>query len=377
VFSEFGETKALYRRGFLELQQREEPKMGCSSSTPHGFGNLDGLNNENERGWSLSIHHVDHGFKNRMYEKTRQTRALLEGVLSGHTLFSTLGAQGLQDVVDAMAPVRVEAGETMIGQGTQISHLFVIEVGFLIGQRAGAKDPSRAKSFGSGAIIGEKAVLSEQTSQASYSNSSDSVVLAWRIDAATYRNILAANGERIAHRNRVHHALAGCPFLEGVEGHVLDQISDDAMRVTHLEAGAPLPGAVPRQRATHAWLVVKGKVFETMALRPDGGTQTKETHDEFVVAMNRRYEVEAGQLAATHSLLCDLPQHVGSASASRTGAEVIPIPYEVLSNGGMNHSAARLLVSDLFERVLTSKMEFAALPQAVIKLLVTLMPSRK
>lgn len=352
--------------------------MGCSSSAFSGFGDDGLLNDENERGWSFSIRHVDHAFKIRVFEKSAGTRALLEEKLGNHGMFSTLGPHGLSDMVNAMEPINVEPGTAMILQADLLTHLYIIEVGFLSGSRGGYDDDSsRKKSFGGGAIIGERSLLSEQTAQATYKNNSDSMVVAWRINAVTYRNILAVNGERIAHRNRVRLALASCPFLGGVESHVLDSTADAAMQVTPLDAGAPLPGVIPRQRATHAWLVVKGKVFETMALRPDGGTRTKDTHDEYVIANNRGYEAGPGQLAGTHSLLCGLTHHVGSASASRAGAEVVPVPFEVLTNGGLNRATERLLVSDLFERVLTSKPEFAAFPQAVIKMLVAAMPTRK
>jgi hypothetical protein len=78
-------------------------------------------------------------------------------------------------------------------------------VGELTGIRKGKRGKAdKTKVFTMGAVIGDKALLSEQVSQATVQNmGSGASAVVWSIGGGTYRNVLAANGERVAQRSRV------------------------------------------------------------------------------------------------------------------------------------------------------------------------------
>ena len=86
-----------------------------------------------------------------------------------------------------------------------------------------------------------------------------------------YRNVLAANGERVMQLTRVKQALTASPLLRKLPPHVLQSLADAALKPTPLAAGAAVPAVGPKQAVEQLWLVVRGQVRSSMALRPDGG----------------------------------------------------------------------------------------------------------
>jgi CRP-like cAMP-binding protein len=368
-----------------------------------GTGADIGFNNDDRgagdgRRQALNIFQIDANFKRVVYKKNTKTREFLMEKIHKHPLFETLGKKELGEVVDSMQSVNVARNQALINRGDPMNEMYILESGELTGIRLGKKGrPDKTRVFEPGAILGDKALLSEQTSQASVQCSASATALVWAIDGGTYRNVLAANGERMQLKAKIRAALSASPALALLPAAVADRIAEACEKPLKVAAGQPLPKVTPKQPANELFLVVKGQVRETLALRLDGGEDlTKASKrrrpnsvndlakddgardgkdvrgpghgfdaSQYVPALNRAFEAGEGELVGAQPVVSGLPSHVSSAAAGRGGAEVLPLPL-ALFEGHLDKAGA--LATSLCERVLATKPEFAAFPQAVLSL---------
>lgn len=132
---------------------------------------------------------VTHEPRVRHHLELHARQRLLRGFLRVHSRFGELPPDVLADLLAALEPVQVSAGDVVVRQGDPPGGLYVVEEGRLRAQRAGPDGPEDLAYLRRGDVFGERALFTGQPRAASVEAVSDARLL--RLDHEDYRRLLA------------------------------------------------------------------------------------------------------------------------------------------------------------------------------------------
>ena len=126
----------------------------------------------------------------KVFEKSAEVRAVLNGIVTTNILFSSYGAEEHKAIVDAFESQSVGADQFVITQGESGEHFFVVESGSLeIFVKNSNGEPQKVgNTLGPGSSFGELALMYNTPRAASIKASSDCKLFA--IDRDSYRGVV-------------------------------------------------------------------------------------------------------------------------------------------------------------------------------------------
>lgn len=164
------------------------------------------------------------------YDKSDEAVKFLTEALTGDSnfLFSSLNADELRLLIDAMAPHEAVAETVVIKQGDIGDYFYVVEEGKIDFQ----VDGNSVGNCGRGASFGELALLYDSPRAATCVADTDCKL--WKVDQHTFRYMLA---KQQANQNKqINEILVKVPFLSELEDQMLSKIID-ALTTMHFKKG--------------------------------------------------------------------------------------------------------------------------------------------
>ncbi|POM74052.1 CGMP-dependent protein Kinase [Phytophthora palmivora] len=146
--------------------------------------------------------------------KNNQTRAMITKALKAHYLFSSLDQGEIDEMIDVMAMVTIQAGEAVIAQGTSGKCFYVLESGncdiVIDGKLVG--------TYTNGDAFGELALLYNCPRAATIRATTGCIL--WTVERTTFRKIMATTASATQ--------LARVNFLKNVE--LLQRLSNNQLQ---------------------------------------------------------------------------------------------------------------------------------------------------
>ncbi|KAJ8578639.1 hypothetical protein ON010_g564 [Phytophthora cinnamomi] len=146
--------------------------------------------------------------------KNNQTRAMITKALKAHYLFSSLDQGEIDEMIDVMAMVTIQAGEAVIAQGTSGKCFYVLESGncdiVIDGKLVG--------TYANGDAFGELALLYNCPRAATILATTGCIL--WTVERTTFRKIMATTASATQ--------LARVNFLKNVE--LLQRLSNNQLQ---------------------------------------------------------------------------------------------------------------------------------------------------
>ncbi|KAG3169425.1 hypothetical protein PI126_g2823 [Phytophthora idaei] len=146
--------------------------------------------------------------------KNNQTRAMITKALKAHYLFSSLDQGEIDEMIDVMAMVTVQAGEPVIAQGTSGKCFYVLESG----NCDIVVDGKLVGTYTNGDAFGELALLYNCPRAATIRATTGCIL--WTVERTTFRKIMATTASATQ--------LARVNFLKNVE--LLQRLSNNQLQ---------------------------------------------------------------------------------------------------------------------------------------------------
>ncbi|KAG3228649.1 hypothetical protein PC129_g842 [Phytophthora cactorum] len=146
--------------------------------------------------------------------KNNQTRAMITKALKAHYLFSSLDQGEIDEMIDVMAMVTVQAGESVIAQGTSGKCFYVLESGSC----DIVVDGKLVGTYTNGDAFGELALLYNCPRAATIRATTGCIL--WTVERTTFRKIMATTASATQ--------LARVNFLKNVE--LLQRLSNNQLQ---------------------------------------------------------------------------------------------------------------------------------------------------
>ncbi|KAI9996762.1 hypothetical protein PInf_000024 [Phytophthora infestans] len=146
--------------------------------------------------------------------KNNQTRAMITKALKAHYLFSSLDQGEIDEMIDVMAMVTIQAGEPVIAQGTSGKCFYVLESG----NCDIVVDGKLVGTYTNGDAFGELALLYNCPRAATIRATTGCIL--WTVERTTFRKIMATTASATQ--------LARVNFLKNVE--LLQRLSNNQLQ---------------------------------------------------------------------------------------------------------------------------------------------------
>lgn len=155
----------------------------------------------------------------KVYEKSEVTEHLIKSaIISNDFLNNMMDAERLQALVNAMIPQVLKANSYVIKEGETGNQFYVSAEG----EYEVIKNGEVIKTFGSGVVFGELAILYKARRFASIKVKTDAFV--WALDRKIFQKIMMKTGSQEREENIKF--LSSVRVLQGVSEDVLNKISD-------------------------------------------------------------------------------------------------------------------------------------------------------
>jgi len=216
LLERLGETAAVTEEGGEEDSEEQAKILKMKDSDRRASVSAPTISKERMKTW-VKPHH----------DKMQEVRDNIKNVISKNdklnVLFGHLADSAVYDVIDAMAPVAVEAGSNLISQGEEGDNFYIVDKGsFDIFVKRGDAPAGKVQECGPGAMFGELALMYNEPRAATVTATSAAKV--WALDRESFQMMLAtAENTRMA---QYEEFLSNVELFKHMTKYELCQLSD-------------------------------------------------------------------------------------------------------------------------------------------------------
>lgn len=174
----------------------------------------------------------DEVYIKKVIPKPEEAYARISAAVNHNFLFSGLDESQKKEIFDAMAEVRVTAGEDIIKQGDQGDYFYVLDSGEFDVYVNGVNDNNPVLRYKQGGSFGELALMYNTPRAATVRAVTDSVV--WAVDRATFRHIILESRRQQA--QRYEEMVSSINLLQSLEPNEKSRIAD-VLEPVHFNPG--------------------------------------------------------------------------------------------------------------------------------------------